>query len=114
MDFLVGGTHNFGKFGLDVTLGGNQMEQVYDNIGTAVTNFYVRDLYTIGNGQTKNPFYNYSKKEVNSLYGSAEISYNNYLYLNITGRNDWFSTLNPSRTITCTHLQASALYSARR
>src|SRR5882724_4407431 len=95
MDFLVGGAHNFGKFGLDVTLGGNQMEQVYDNIGTAVTNFYVRDLYTIGNGQTKNPFYNYYKKEVNSLYGSAELSYNNLLFLNITGRNDWFSTLNP-------------------
>ncbi|HTI12200.1 MAG TPA: SusC/RagA family TonB-linked outer membrane protein [Puia sp.] len=95
MDFLVGGNHSFGKFGLDVTLGGNQLEQVYDNIGTAVTNFYVRDLYTIGNGQTKSPFYNYSKKEVNSLYGAAEFSYNNYLFLNVTARNDWFSTLNP-------------------
>jgi len=95
MDFLVGGKHSFGKFGIDVTLGGNQMEQVYSNIGTSVTNFYVRDLYTIGNGQTKNPFYNYSKKEVNSLYGAAELSFSNYLFLNITGRNDWFSTLNP-------------------
>lgn len=95
MDFLLGGNHNFGKFGVDVTLGGNQMEQVYTDIGTAVNNFYVRDLYTIGNGQTKSPFYNYSKKEVNSLYGAAELSYDNYLFLNITARNDWFSTLNP-------------------
>ncbi|HWK04298.1 MAG TPA: SusC/RagA family TonB-linked outer membrane protein [Puia sp.] len=96
MDFLVGGNHNFGKFGIDVTLGGNQMEQVYDDIGTAVTNFYVRDLYTIGNGQTKSPFYNYTKKEVNSIYGAAEFAYNNYLFLNVTARNDWFSTLNPN------------------
>lgn len=95
MDFLLGGNHSFGKFGIDITLGGNQMEQIYDDIGTAVTNFYVRDLYTIGNGQTKNPFYNYAKKEVNSLYGAAEFSFNNYLFLNITARNDWFSTLNP-------------------
>jgi TonB-linked SusC/RagA family outer membrane protein len=95
MDFLLGGSHNFGKFGIDVNLGGNQMQQVYTDIGTSVNNFYVRDLYTIGNGQTKAPFYNYSKKQVNSLYGTAELSYDNYLFLNLTARNDWFSTLNP-------------------
>ncbi|HEY6899351.1 MAG TPA: TonB-dependent receptor, partial [Puia sp.] len=94
-DFLIGGRHEFGKFGVDITLGGNSMEQVYTNIGTSVTNFYVRDLYTIGNGQTKNPFYNYYKKEVNSFYGMAELSYSNLLFLTVTGRNDWFSTLNP-------------------
>jgi len=96
MDFLVGGKHSFGKFGIDVALGGNQMEQVYTDIGASVTNFYVRDLYTIGNGQTKSPFYNYTKKEVNSLYGTAELSFSNYLFLNLTARNDWFSTLNPN------------------
>ncbi len=96
LDFLVGANKTFGDFGIDVTAGGNQMQQIWDNIGASVTNFYVRDLYTIGNGQTKNPFYNYSKKAVNSLYGSAEFSYKNYLYLNATARNDWFSTLNPN------------------
>ncbi|MDQ6843595.1 MAG: TonB-dependent receptor, partial [Bacteroidota bacterium] len=95
MDVLIGGTKSFGNFGVDVTLGGNQMKQIYDNIGTSVTNFYVRDLYTIGNGQTKNPFYNYSEKRVNSLYGAAEFSFMNYAFLNVTARNDWFSTLNP-------------------
>lgn len=95
MDFLIGANKTFGDFGVDVTLGGNKMQQTNDDIGASVTNFYVRDLYTIGNGQTKNPFYNYSKKEVNSIYGSAEFSFKNYLYLNLTARNDWFSTLNP-------------------
>jgi len=95
MDFILGGNHNFGKFGIDVTLGGNQMNQVYDDISTAVTNFYVRDLYTITNGQTKNPNYIYARKKVNSLYGAAEFSYNNYLFVSVTARNDWFSTLNP-------------------
>ncbi|MEP7278484.1 MAG: SusC/RagA family TonB-linked outer membrane protein [Bacteroidota bacterium] len=95
MDFLIGGNKTFGKFGIDVTAGGNQMQQVRDNIGTSVTNFYVRDLYTIGNGQTKNPFYSYGKKRINSLYGAVEFSYNNMIFLNVTARNDWFSTLNP-------------------
>ncbi len=95
LDFLIGANKTFGTFGIDVTAGGNQLKQVYDNIGTSVTNFYVRDLYTIGNGQTKNPFYNYSEKRVNSLYGAVEFSYANYLFLNVTARNDWFSTLNP-------------------
>lgn len=95
LDFLVGGNHSFGKFGIDITLGGNQMQQIFDNLGTSVRDFYVRDLYTVGNGQTKTPFYSYRKKKVNSLYGSAELSYSNYLFMTVTGRNDWFSTLNP-------------------
>lgn len=95
MDFLLGVNRTIGKFGVDITIGGNQMQQIYDNLFTSVTNFYVRDLYTIGNGQVKNPGYNYSKKKVNSLYGSADFSFNNFLYLTVTSRNDWFSTLNP-------------------
>ncbi|GGA88389.1 SusC/RagA family TonB-linked outer membrane protein [Puia dinghuensis] len=31
---------------------------------------------------------------VNSIYGSADLSFRNYLFLNVTARNDWFSTLN--------------------
>ena len=96
LDFLVGANKEFGGFGIDVTLGGNQMQQVYDRMSTSVTNFYVRGLYTIGNGQTKSPNYDYSRKKVNSLYGSAELSFKEMLYLTLTGRNDWFSTLNPN------------------
>ena len=96
LDLLIGANKTFGDFGVDVTVGGNQMNQKNTSIGASVTNFYVRDLYTIGNGQTKNPFYTYTEKAVNSIYGSAELSYKSFLYLNLTARNDWFSTLNPN------------------
>ncbi|WP_229219051.1 SusC/RagA family TonB-linked outer membrane protein [Dyadobacter sediminis] len=96
LDILIGANRTFGDFGFDLTLGGNQMQQISDNISTAVTNFYVRDLYTIANGQIKNPNYGYSKKKVNSIYGALELSYKGFLFINITGRNDWFSTLNPN------------------
>lgn len=96
MDFLIGANTEVGKIGVDVTLGGNQMQQISDNLSTGVTNFYVRDLYTVSNGQIKNPNYSYQKKRVNSLYATAEFAYDNYLFLNVTARNDWFSTLNPN------------------
>jgi len=95
MDFLIGANKTFGDFGIDATFGGNRMDQSRDNLSVSVTNLYIRDLYTIGNGIIKNPNYSYSGKKVNSLYGSLNLSYKDYLFLNATARNDWFSTLNP-------------------
>ncbi|WP_051360044.1 SusC/RagA family TonB-linked outer membrane protein [Adhaeribacter aquaticus] len=96
MDFLIGINKEFGIFGIDATLGGNSMDQKSDRIGTNVTNFFVRDLYSINNGQVKEPNYTFSHKRVNSLFGTVDFSFRNYLFLNVTGRNDWFSTLNPN------------------
>ncbi|MDB5261961.1 MAG: TonB-dependent receptor plug [Adhaeribacter sp.] len=94
LDFLIGANHTFGKFGIDATVGGNSMDIKTTSIGTSVTNFYVRDLYTIGNGQVKDPQASRSQNRVNSLFGTLDFSFNNYLFLNVTGRNDWISTLN--------------------
>lgn len=95
LDFLVGATKAFGKFGIDLTVGGNQLKQVSTINYVTVDNFFIRGLYTVANGQIKNPQYGYGEKRVNSLYATAEFSYNNVLFLNATARNDWFSTLNP-------------------
>ena len=37
------------------------------------------------------------RKQVNSLYGKASISWNKIAYLDITGRNDWSSTLSAAQ-----------------
>jgi TonB-linked SusC/RagA family outer membrane protein len=95
LDFIIGLNKTVGKFGISVTAGGNHMKQVNTNLFTSVTNFYTYPLYTISNGQIKSPDYTYTEKVVNSLYGAAEFSYRNFLFLNVTARNDWFSTLNP-------------------
>lgn len=44
----------------------------------------------------RDAIYDYSEREVNSFYGSAELSYKDFLFLNGTVRNDWFSTLSPA------------------
>ncbi|MFA5818272.1 MAG: SusC/RagA family TonB-linked outer membrane protein [Bacteroidales bacterium] len=95
MDFLIAANKKFGDFGIDATIGGNSLDQIGQKIITTVTNFYVRGLYTIGNGQIKDPNFTYYRKKVNSLYGTVDFSFKDYLFLNVTGRNDWFSTLNP-------------------
>jgi len=95
LDFLISANKKFGDFGVDLSIGGNRMDNINQNLNTSVTNFYVRDLYTIGNGITKSPAYSYSHKRVNSIYGTLDLSFRDYLFLNGTARNDWFSTLNP-------------------
>jgi len=95
MDFLIGAQHQFSNIGTNLQFGGNAMDQKYDRMGTSVTDFYVRDLYTIENGQSKEPGYTYAQKKVNSLYGTLELSWKSWLFVNLTARNDWFSTLNP-------------------
>ncbi|TDO24592.1 SusC/RagA family TonB-linked outer membrane protein [Pedobacter duraquae] len=94
-DFLLGADHKFGDFGFSATVGGNNFPLATSTFNETATNFYIRDLYTIGNGATVNSTYNLSRQTVNSLYGTTEFSYKSLLYLNVTGRNDWYSVLAP-------------------
>jgi len=95
MDFLLGGGKKFGDFSMDFTFGGNTFPSYNQNFTETATNFYVRNLYTIGNGVTTTSTYGIGRSKINSLYGTAEFGYKSYLFLNVTGRNDWFSVLNP-------------------
>ncbi|MEZ5040372.1 MAG: SusC/RagA family TonB-linked outer membrane protein [Saprospiraceae bacterium] len=112
MDLLISASREFGSFGIDLTAGGNQMYRRSDRNLVQVTDFVVRDLYTVQNARVKNPTYGLSERGVNSLYGSAEISYKRTLYLNGTLRNDWFSTLSPeNRSILYPSVSASYVFS---
>lgn len=111
-DILISATKEFGDIGVNLTLGGNQMTRRSDVNSVQVTDFVVRDLYTVQNGRAKDPFYDLSELAVNSLYGSAEISWRRFLYLNATHRNDWFSTLSPeNRSIPYSSISASYVFS---
>lgn len=95
-DFLVGGSKEFGKFSVDASFGGNTWRVQGQSNDQTVSNFTVPNLYSVANGTVRAPAFDYSQFRVNSLYGWAEFGYNGMLYLNFTGRKDWFSTLNPS------------------
>lgn len=94
-DFLAIAAKKYGDFDITLTGGGNQLRRHTEINNVQVTDFVIRDLYTVQNGRAKNPVYSLEEKQVNSLYGSAEVSWKRMLYLNATARNDWFSTLSP-------------------
>ncbi len=111
-DILISASKEFGDIGLDVNLGGNQMYRRSDLNSAQVTDFVVRDVYTIANGRVKDPFYSLSERAVNSVYGSAELSYKGFLFVNGTARNDWFSTLAPAnRSILYPSVSGSFVFS---
>lgn len=111
-DALVSATRTFGKFGANLTAGANQMRQRSDVNSVQVTDFVIRGLYTVQNGRAKDPTYGLSTSGINSVYGSAELSYDRVLYLNGTARNDWFSTLSESnRSILYPSVSASYIFS---
>ena len=111
-DFLMGATRKFGVIGLDVTLGGNQLYRRSDLNSVLVNDFIVRGLYVPQNGRVKDPLYGLSERKVNSLYGQAELSYKDFLFINGTIRNDWFSTLAPgSRSILYPSVTGSFVFS---
>lgn len=111
-DILIAASKTFGDFGVDVNLGGNQMYRRSDLNSTAVQDFVVRGLYTVMNGRVKDPIYGLSERAVNSIYGSSEFSYKNFLFVNVTARNDWFSTLSPeNRSILYPSVSGSYVFS---
>lgn len=112
-DFLVGANRNITEaFGVNLTLGGNRMYQYSQRSSILGTDFIVPWLYTIQNTRVQTPLYQYTERAVNSLYGSADLSYNNYLYVSVTARNDWFSTLSPAeRSILYPSVSASFVFS---
>ena len=112
LDFILGMNKTFGKIGVDVTLGGNSRYARNDYNSVTVLDFVQPSLYTVANGRIKNPIYALSEKKINSLYGAATISYKEFLFLNATARNDWFSTLAPAnRSILYPSVTSSFVFS---
>lgn len=81
------------SFSVDATLGGTVNYSRHETVGINGSTFKVPKLRTISNMANITPIYDYSQKQINSVYGSANVSYNDYLFLTLTGRNDWSSTL---------------------
>lgn len=97
-DFLIGSTHSFTEnFGLNVGIGANRLDRRVEGIYTNGGTFVIPYLYSLGNLLSRNFGYSLDRIRTNSVYGYAEIDLYHQLYINLTGRNDWYSTLtNPS------------------
>ncbi|MDQ4139073.1 MAG: SusC/RagA family TonB-linked outer membrane protein, partial [Bacteroidota bacterium] len=95
LEGTIGYRKDVGPFSINVFAGGNQMRNTFDGIGLSSGQFNRPYQYFIANGRSQNFSINFSELGINSLFASADIDFNDYLYLTLTGRNDWFSTLDP-------------------
>jgi TonB-linked SusC/RagA family outer membrane protein len=81
-------------FGINATLGGNLLYRQREDLRLDGSGgFNVPTLVTVTNQRNPSIGYGFNEKQINSLYGSTELSYNDYLFLTLTARNDWSSTL---------------------
>lgn len=81
-------------FSVGVSVGGNIREEENRFKRISANSLSIPGIYNFANSAeplSKTQFNDMRK--INSLYAFANVSYKNYLFLDVTGRNDWSSTL---------------------
>ena len=95
LDFILTYNNYFGEhLSVNAQFGGNHRSNYYKRNYIGVNDATVNGLYNVSNNASQNT--NVSRieeKEVNSFFGAASFGYKNFLYLDVTARNDWSSTL---------------------
>jgi TonB-linked SusC/RagA family outer membrane protein len=82
-----------GKFVINGFVGGNISARSSSQLIESGNTFIVPDVHTFNNLSTKLPSTSESRRRTNSVFGSLGLYYNKFLFLTLTGRTDWFSTL---------------------
>ena len=92
---ILTATHSFAdKFDINANVGGNirRNKFSYDQISTS--GISAPGIYNVANAAISPTLTNgMEQKGVNSLYGSAALTYDKFWTVEVTGRNDWSSTL---------------------
>ncbi|WP_420151359.1 SusC/RagA family TonB-linked outer membrane protein [Spirosoma sp.] len=76
-------------------LGANAQRAIYDQTRIEGTEFTVPYFYSYTNLAVSTTTPTYMKSAINSVFGSVDFGYKNVAYLTLSGRQDWFSVLNP-------------------
>ena len=96
LNYLIGFNKEFGDWSIGATLGGNRQRTISERwMVDGGRPFLADGLYSPNNLGDKRFIKNYQEYQVNSVYATADFGWKNQIFLNLTGRNDWFSTLNP-------------------
>ncbi|MEQ6119662.1 SusC/RagA family TonB-linked outer membrane protein [Reichenbachiella sp. MALMAid0571] len=76
-----------------LSVGSNRYTRSWEKVATVGQNMDIPGLYTIENAKLVIPSYDIIKKEIQSVYMTGQLAYKNYIFLDVTARNDWSSTL---------------------
>ena len=82
------------KINITGFLGASIQESTYDRRQALANGLNKQDFFFMDNAQNPQNINSFGRTpQVQSVYGTASVSYKNYLYLDITARNDWSSAL---------------------
>lgn len=87
-------------FDVNAFVGVNRQHNRSKGINLSGGEFIVPFQYFYGNLRNKSSEESFSEREVNSMFGSSDLSYKNLFFVSLTGREDWFSTLSPKNNHT--------------
>lgn len=81
-------------FDFSASAGANNMVRKYSGLNSSVEGLVIPGVFKLANG-INNPLLStsYRNKVVNSVYALASLAYKDRIFVDVTGRNDWSSTL---------------------
>ncbi|MGB3802101.1 MAG: TonB-dependent receptor, partial [Lewinella sp.] len=74
-------------------VGFNYNTRVFERLTNSAVNLTVDQLFSTGNAEVNNVSNDFSERRLYGIYGDVTFTFRDYLSLNITGRNDFSSTL---------------------
>ncbi len=93
-DFLLDYTTRLGDFTLNLLAGGNRLDQRAQNTQSNALTLAQPGIFRLSNAASPVVIRDQTaRKRINSLYGLARLGFRDYLFLDLTGRNDWSSAL---------------------
>lgn len=99
-DALLNYNNKFGDITIDVSAGANRMDQQANSSQTAALVLAQPGVFSLNNAAASLEINDITAhKRINSIYSLVKFGYKNFLYIDVTGRNDWSSALaTPSST----------------
>ncbi|PWV46169.1 SusC/RagA family TonB-linked outer membrane protein [Chitinophaga sp. S165] len=92
-DLLLSYTRQLDQFRFSVNMGITRMDYEERVRNTTAREMNIRGERGLDNFQTRMRHEMILRKRINAVYASLDIDYKRLLYLSLTGRNDWSSTL---------------------
>lgn len=93
-DFLLTYTKTINKdWNFDVNFGGSTFYQNRKGSSYSNTELLAENLFSQSNAKNLTGSNSLYRRKLNSLYAFAQVTYKGFLTLDVTGRNDWSSTL---------------------
>ncbi len=83
------------KFNTTLRLGNEVRDQYYNRLTAEGADLDIPDLLTLNNTKNRTASQYEERYRIVSAFGEFTSSYDNFLFLTVTGRNDWTSTLAP-------------------